>query len=395
MITKRLISVFLVLALALCGAVAEQAETPTLTLHFDPEAADMLKYGHMALAIHADEFLQTFELSDIVTVTVDGFEPIDMPICADYDDVGAGEMLLRAKSGKDIVLLAMNYGCMGKILGMVTEAPEGSETTYVRKECANFDMNVTVTLKEKYGWADRLKLSALVRVDEITGYAGEMTEAQFANFRMIETTGMGKGVLYRSSSPIGDSIGRKAYADRCAEAVGIRTFINLADTEAEALAYGGYADTYYSKQNVTFLGLPAALATNTFRVGLASGFRAIIAGEAPYLVHCAEGKDRAGFVSAVLELLMGASLSEVCDDYLMTYENYNAPLADGGEQLTDELRDTIREVLIDNLSYGFGIESIETIQPRQAVEDYLCLIGMTEDEIVALKAALSVNIDTL
>jgi len=51
-------------------------------------------------------------------------------------------------------------------------------------------------------------------------------------------------------------------------------------------------------------------------------FRFIIANDGPYLIHCTEGKDRAGFVSAVLEALMGADLQEIVADYMKSYENY-------------------------------------------------------------------------
>ncbi|MCR4920515.1 MAG: tyrosine-protein phosphatase [Bacteroidaceae bacterium] len=43
---------------------------------------------------------------------------------------------------------------------------------------------------------------------------------------------------------------------------------------------------------------------------------------APYLVHCLEGKDRTGYVCALLEGLCGASYEEIVADYLATYNNY-------------------------------------------------------------------------
>ena len=386
---SALLALVMALSLLLSAACAEP--TDSLTLRFLPENDNMSKYGHMALDMPADEFLRVFELGDIVTVTVPGCEPMDVPVCASYDDVSVGEMLLRVKSGEDHILLAVNYGKMGVLLGMLEDAPKDAGVNYIPREGADFDVPVTVEQKEKGGWLDRLQLSYLKRGDEITDYEADLSEEQFANFRVIETTGMGKDILYRSSSPIRDSMNRNAYADRCCEAAGIRTCVNLGDTEAEAMALEGYSDTYYSRQNILFLGLPAAFDTEQFREGLAEGFRFIIVNEGPYLVHCTEGKDRAGYTGAVLELLMGASLDEAADDYLMTYENYFAPLAESGEQLNDELRSAIRGILIGNLNYGYGIENIEAVDPAQATQDYLRMIGLTEDEIAALKAALSAN----
>ena len=66
---------------------------------------------------------------------------------------------------------------------------------------------------------------------------------------------MGENALYRSSSPINDEIGRNTYADKAAEAAGVRTFMNLANDEATAKGYEGFDSTYYSKQNVVYLNL--------------------------------------------------------------------------------------------------------------------------------------------
>jgi protein tyrosine/serine phosphatase len=44
--------------------------------------------------------------------------------------------------------------------------------------------------------------------------------------------------------------------------------------------------------------------------------------EGPYLIHCKEGKDRTGFVIAVIECLAGASWQEIKEDYLKTYINF-------------------------------------------------------------------------
>ena len=42
----------------------------------------------------------------------------------------------------------------------------------------------------------------------------------------------------------------------------------------------------------------------------------------PCLIHCVEGKDRTGFVCALMLALAGASAQEIIDDYMITYYNY-------------------------------------------------------------------------
>ena len=39
-------------------------------------------------------------------------------------------------------------------------------------------------------------------------------------------------------------------------------------------------------------------------------------------VHGLEGKDRTGFMCAVLQMLCGASYEEILEYYMKTYENY-------------------------------------------------------------------------
>ena len=361
-------------------------KTVSLTAEVIADGADMLKYGHIDINYVADDALALFELGDIVTVDLGEYGCYEAPVCASYDDVAAGEKLLRVVSGKSYIILAINYGQIAVEAGLIEKAPEGSETTYVVKEGVTFPITATVTLQQG-AVADVNLIGNLVRTTERAEYP-ELTDAQFANLRPITTTGVGEGKLYRSSSPINPEIGRNTYADAAAAEAGVKTFVNLADNESEALAYPGYAESYYSAQNHIFLGLPVAFTTDTFKNGLAEGFRFMINNEAPYLVHCTEGKDRAGLTSAVLECLMGASYDEIVADYTVTYHNYYSVENGVQRQLTAEEEQAIGEVIINNLSLTFGITVTPEIDLAAAVEDYLLSIGLSAEEITALKDAL-------
>ena len=229
-----------------------------------------------------------------------------------------GEKLLRTVSGKDNLCFAINYGQLGVELGIVETAPEGSDYRFQVREDVEFPITVTIEMKEKGGYKDRLALGLLTRTDEKEDYP-ELTDAEFANFREITTTGIAPKTLYRSSNPVKDDIGRNKYADEASKEAGIKTFVNLSDSEAVAKAYDDFDDSYYSTQNVIYLSLPVTFTTDVFKEGFAEGFRFIANNEGPYLFHCAEGKDRAGLMAAVLEALMGASLEEIQDDYAKTY----------------------------------------------------------------------------
>ncbi|MBQ2154158.1 MAG: tyrosine-protein phosphatase, partial [Oscillospiraceae bacterium] len=355
------------------------------------DAGDMLKYGHLVINVSTEDLLKEFAYGDIVTVTVEGYGAIDAPICSNYDDVDTGAALIRAKSDKNTVNLAINYGQIGVQLGIIEKAPEGSSTTYQVKEGVTFPIYVTIEMKEAGGYADELAVRAMNRDDDhanrATAYPG-LTDAEYANFRVVGTTGMGENTLYRSSSPINPEIGRNAEADAAAQAAGIKTFMNMADSQAEAEAYAGYAETYYASQNKIFLGMPVAFTTDEFKAGLAEGYRFIASNDGPYLIHCTEGKDRTGLGVAVLESLMGATLEEVQADYLQTYINYYN-VVDGVQQaLTDEQKEAVKHIITNNLGIVFDAD-LTTADLAAEAEDYLTEIGMTDDEIAALKTNLA------
>lgn len=383
---KNVSLLFVLLALLTCVMTVSGQKLEGLTI--PPDGPNMLNYGNIDIDLEADELLETFELGDIVTVTIEGYASYDVPVCSNYDDVFMGEKLLRAVSGKPNLCLAINYGQLGAELGIVEIAPEGSEYRYRVKEGVEFPIHVTIEMKEKGGYTDRLALGLLTRTNEKEDYP-ELTDAEFANFREITTTGIAPATLYRSSNPVRPDFGREKYADKACEEAGIKTFINLSDSEAAAEDYDDFDESYYSKQNIIYLSLPVTFTSDVFKDGLAEGLRFMIANEGPYLVHCAEGKDRAGLASAILEALMGADLDEIKADYAQSYINYY-DVKDGKQQpIEPEVLDTIREIIVRNLSASFEIEDLTTADLGKAAEDYLLRIGLTADEITALRAKLA------
>ena len=380
------VSLFFVL-LTLLGCVLSASAQKLEGLTLLPDGSDMLKYGNPDIDLAADELLKTFDLGDIVTVTLEGYGSFDVPVCSNYDDVFMGEKLLRTVSGKPQLCLAINYGQLGLEIGIIEKAPAGADYAYQVKEGVEFPINVTIEMKEKGGYVDRLALGLLNRTNERDDYE-DLTDAEYANFREITTTGMAPKTLYRASNPVNPDISRNVYADKACEEAGIKTFINLSDSEAVAQAFEGFADSYYSKQNIIYLSLPVTFTSDTFKDGLAEGLRFIIANEGPYLFHCAEGKDRAGLTAAVLEALMGASIDEIRDDYAKTYINYYDVQDGKHQEIAPKVMDTIREIIVRNMTASFESEDITAPTLAEAAEKYLLAIGLSADEITALKGKL-------
>ena len=212
-----------------------------------------------------------------------------------------------------------------------------------------------------------------------------LTDEEFANFRMVHASGIGEGKLYRSSSPISTWGNRNAIADSAARNAGIRTFINLADTDSFLKNHDGFAGSYYSTQHIIALGLGMKYQNSIFRNSLARGLKLMAKSETPFLIHCSLGKDRAGYVCALIECLMGACLQEIITDYLVSFWNYF-----GIRKGTREYDFVAENEIVSFLAKAFGVKSedMTRINLADAAERYFREIGVSVNEIEALREKL-------
>jgi hypothetical protein len=239
-------------------------------------------------------------------------------------------------------------------------------------------------MKEEGGYREEWLIRQLVRTNERTDYS-HLSDEAFANFRVIDTTGMGKGVLYRSSSPINPDLGRNVYADKAARDAGIITVVNLADSSN---TYERTDNSYYSTCQVAYVNLGMDFLSEVTLGGIAEGMRFIISNDGPYLIHCNEGKDRAGFVSALLESLMGATLDEIIDDYMLTYYNYY-----GVEKGSEKYNAVVKNNLIKVLGTTFKVDDVYKANLTAEAEAFLIEdVGLTADEVASLKAKLRITL---
>ena len=376
----------LLLAVLPVAALAENAEP------IEADIREIQKYGNLVLTISGTSLLEMgYEYGDIASVTIAG-QTCDMPVVSNYSDVDNGNMLCRVIASdnpdEDAVILAINMGDLASTLGIATKTTLEEDPGFRWDYNEGYDdaLTVSIAMGEKGGYADEYMIHQLVRSEVREDYP-DLTDEQYANFRNVATTGMGPYVLYRSSSPVNPMINRNREADAAVNAAGIRTVMNLADNEETMKGYEGYAETYYSDLDVIALNLSVDFTAEDFRAGLAEGFRFLASHEGPYLIHCTEGKDRAGFTSAVLECLMGASADEVTADYMVTYANYY------GVQLGTEQYDVIvRSNIAKSLATAFDIENIYDADLAAEAEDYLLEIGLSREEIDALKDCLGTDI---
>ena len=106
-------------------------------------------------------------------------------------------------------------------------------------------------------------------------------------------------------------------------------------------------------------------------------------------MHCLEGKDRTGYVCALLEGLCGATYDEIVADYLITYDNYYNVNKTSSPKTCDAL---VMLKLNPCLMHYAGV-SDEALLPgvdyAKAFAAYLLSHGMSQQQLDALVQVLT------
>lgn len=387
---KRAASLLLALVLALSLALpAYAAETEYAS--FEGSVTEIQKYGNLVLDIDPADLQEAgYAYGDVVSLAI-GEDAYQMPLCTNYSDVDTGSLVLRDSEG--VLIAAINMGDFATTYGVAEKvtAEDGSYTWQFPEGTSLEDVKVTISMHEKEGYRDQYLIHQLTRTDVREDYS---SDAVFANFRNIAAGDLGENALFRSSSPVNNELGRASYADALAEENGIQTVMNLADSDELIQGYFAaedFASPYYQSlfdaHKVKALNLGVDFTAADFKSGLAEGLRFFAANEGPYLVHCTEGKDRAGFVSALLACFMGASYDQVVEDYMTTYVNYYH-LEKDSEQYQAVQESNIVSILKAITGVTDSAKLADT-DLAAAAADYLADIGLTQEEADALKANLS------
>ena len=358
---KKIAALLLCLSL-FCGLIPAFSEAAGLT----GKVAEINKYGLAMLDITTEAMESAgIALGDIVTVTVNDFKG-DMPYLNGYY-VDRDEMLVLASPGYSDLSLCINYGNFSETMGAAVGDP------------------VTITLKEKAGALTLQEINNLVYSDAREDYASDEI---FANFRAAID-----GRLYRSASPIDNQHNRAATANELNQAAGVKSVMNMSDTEEEALEQlaaedfdSPYYKALYEGGNVVALGMSIDFLSDAFAQGIVKGFTFLSEHETPYLVHCVEGKDRTGYAVMLLEMLAGFDTDAIIADYMTTYVNYY------GIEVDSEKYDMLAEKNIKEMMRTVaGLEKdaeLEGIDWQAAGEQYLLSLGMDAEALSRLKGNL-------
>ena len=325
--------------------------------------------GAMLDITEADMTEAGFTLGDVISIAIDGKEII-MPY---YDGYYArnGEFLCVAyPTYPSICFTANNIGLPKELTGL-----EGYP--------------VVVRLVTKGGCIDVQRALSMTYSIERGDYA--ISDAAFANARASKGGNLANGVLHRSSSPFCNDINRAYYVSKYLEDEKVMTVLNLADTKEKMLTYDmpPYSRSLWEGGNVILCPLKADPTADDYNNRLIEALKELPTHPAPYVVHCMEGKDRTGYVCALLEGLCGATYQEIIDDYLITYDNYYliTPVKD------PELCNTLVSMRLNTcLMYYAGVTNeaqLPMVDYAKAFSSYLLTHGMSRQQLDALLKVLT------
>ena len=173
------------------------------------------------------------------------------------------------------------------------------------------------------------------------------------------------------------------------------TVLNLADSDEDIAEYiaaedfnSEYYRALYEDGKVIALDMTANFFSDKFAASVVEGLTFLAQNDAPYSIHCTEGKDRAGFTVMLLEALMGAKLQAIIDDYMISFYNYYGI---DKETQPERYEAVLNNNLMAMLCHVMGAESVEELEKidlESAVTKYLLDAGMTEANILTLKEKL-------
>lgn len=389
----RTLAFAMILIVLLTGcATRTQAVQETVITEVTSSVKEIQKYGNLVLTIEKKDLdAMGAEYGDVFTVSFQDTE-VYAPYCTNYSDVDLGSIVLR--NDGETLILAINMGDFATTYSIAEKVSNPDKTyKWIFEEGKTMeDISLLLTLTGKGEYRDEWLIHQLSRTDNREDYS---SDAAFANFREIKGGKIGEGALFRSSSPINNEIGRAKYADALVKENGIRTVMNLADSEESILSYmekEDFASPYYASLfengDVIALNMGVSFKTREFQASLSEGLTFLASKEGPYLVHCTEGKDRAGFTSALLSALMGLNYQEIVEDYMTTYENYYH-IEKGSEQY-----EAVKKSNIDSmLSFIASVESdkLSQVDLSLKAEEFLFAIGMEEETVRKLKENLAKN----
>ena len=255
----------------------------------------------------------------------------------------------------------------------------------------NFTVNITLNKAQKY-----------LAVQEALGQSYPLersaytTDEQFSNFRALSGGSLKQNLIYRGASPVDDSRNRAKITDDLLAKNNINCIIDLADSQDNLNYYltqesfsSVYAKSIYQNGKMILLSMGSGYSSLSYKQSVVQGLKFLTENDGPYYIHCMEGKDRTGFVCVLIEALCGATYQQMCDDYMVTYENYYQITL----QKTPEKYNAIVSLYFDSfmecLHQTDNINELKNVNYVNDAKSYLISGGMSNEEIEKLLNIIS------
>lgn len=332
-----------------------------------------------------------FSVGDEVKVVIDDYDYSEkMPFFVTDSDSKTDEAAL-VNEGDNVAISVANGSFADDYSDLFdSDVDENNKTVWEDEDgTTGIGKKVVIYLHEKGTYKEQYELRNPERTNERDDYS---SDKKYANFRDVTAGTISANVLYRSSSPINDVMNRADYAAKMMEKAGVKAVINLSDSEKKAKSYiedsgNEYYEKLYNEGNVICLDLSYDFDSDEFQEGIGKAVKFMASHDGPYLVHCTEGKDRTGFLCALLESLMGASVSEMTSDYMQTYKNYYHYDSDSDEFKYTK-KNYLREIFRDIADVDTNSE-LSDVDFHDAALTFLSSNGVSDDEVSKVIEKLS------
>lgn len=363
-------------AILLCGSFAfsacvDNADNPATEPMLTGKITSYNKYGAAVLDITEKDMTNAgFIFGDVISITIEGKE-IVMPYYDGYYNAN-GEYVCVAYPGNPCILFTANsVGLPQEFRGL-----EGHSVTIRMKEMGDcFSVQQAMGMKFTLDRNDYPDLS----------------DAEFANARAVSAGKIAKDMLYRSSSPFSNEINRAYFVSAYLESEKVKTVLDLSDDEKDMLSYDmpPYSRTLWEEGNVILCLLRADPTADDFNNRLIAALIELPKHPAPYLVHCKEGKDRTGYVCALLEGLCGATYEEMAADYLTTYKNFFHVTPETAPDVCNTLLSLRLNPCLMHYAGVSDEAQLPDVDYVKVFSDYLLTHGMNQQQLDALIQALT------
>ena len=150
-----------------------------------------------------------------------------------------------------------------------------------------------------------------------------------------------------------------------------------------------YSRTLWEEDNVILCLLRADPTADDFNNRLIAALMELPKHPAPYLVHCKEGKDRTGYVCALLEGLCGATYEEMAADYLTTYKNFFHVTPETAPDVCNTLLSLRLNPCLMHYAGVSDETQLSDVDYARAFSDYLLTHGMNQQQRDDLIQALT------